>query len=58
MFAKSAFEPIQDGGELDEGEEDGSEFIVASAEAAMALDAAEEVFDPMTAAVKQAGEGA
>ncbi len=58
MFAKSAFEPIQDGRELDEGEEDGSEFIVASAEAAMALDPAEEVFDTMTAAIKGAGERA
>ncbi len=44
-------EPIQDGGELDEGEKSAREFVVASGDAAEAFDPAKEVFDVVSAAV-------
>lgn len=46
MFAKSGYEPIKDGGELNDGKEGGGEYIVASAEPAMALDPGQEVLGP------------
>ncbi len=55
-------EPIEDGGELDEGEVSKGEFLIASADAAVALEAAKEVFDMVTptvvAAMKSRGPAA
>jgi hypothetical protein len=44
-------EPIEHGSEEHEGKKRGSEFIVAGADPAVFLDAGEEVFDVMTAAI-------
>lgn len=44
-------EPIHDGGKLNEAEEGDGEFVVASADAAMGFDAAEEVLNLVTALV-------
>jgi hypothetical protein len=56
VFAKSMNEPINDCRELNEGEKRDGEFLVSGAEAPVALESAEEVFDfmahPVVAAVK------
>ena len=49
-------EPIEHGGKLNETEEGRCELFVACADAAVALDAAEEVFDQMSAPVVAAVE--
>ena len=49
-------EPIDDGRELDEAEEGAGELVVASADAALGFDAAEEVLNVMTAFVVAAVE--
>ena len=58
MFAKSVFEPIEDGSELNEGKESGGEFIITSIDATMTFDSAEEVFNAMAPAVEASKEGA
>jgi hypothetical protein len=56
VFAKSMNEPIDDCRELSEGEKRDRKFFVSGAEAPVALDSAEEVFDfmapPVVAAMK------
>jgi hypothetical protein len=50
-------EPINDRRELNEGEKRDSEFLVSGAEAPVALETAEEVFDFMTPPVVAAMKG-
>lgn len=47
-------EPVEDRSELNEAKKRGGELLVTGADAAMAFDPAEEVFDPMAAAVVSA----
>lgn len=47
MFSKSMSVPIADGRKLDEAEQGAGELVVASGNAAVCFDAAEEVFDLM-----------
>jgi len=49
-------EPIEDSGELNEGEEGGGEFFVAGADASVAFNPAEEIFDLMPVAIVAAVE--
>lgn len=58
MFAKSVSEPEEDGSELNEGEEGGREFFVASGDAAVAFDRSEKVFDAVPPAIEPGAEGA
>ena len=50
-------EPIEHGGKLSEAEERRSEIFIARADAAVAFDAADEIFDPVAALVVAAMEG-
>ena len=49
-------EPIEHGGELDEGQEGDGELVVAGGDAAVFFDAAEEVFNVMAVSVVAAME--
>ena len=57
MFAKSTNEPIDDCRELNESKKRDGEFLVSGAEAPVAFETAEEVFDFMTPTVVAAVKG-
>ena len=58
MFAKSVFEPIKDGGELNEGEEGGGEFFVTGADPTVPFDPAKIIFYAMPAPIEATIKGA
>jgi hypothetical protein len=56
VFAKSVFESIEDSRELDEAEERGVEFVIASAESRMPFDATPKIFHAMASPIEPAGK--
>ena len=56
MFAKSGFEPIQYGGELNKSEKCDCEFIVASAQTPVTFYSTKEVFDAVAPVIQPAAE--
>jgi hypothetical protein len=57
VFAKSVFEPIEDGGELNKSKKGDGQFVIASAQTPVTFDSAEVIFNAMAPVIEPATEG-